>query len=90
MLIFVNTLENLTLYSLDLIDLAGMLCVSKQLRTELGNSLSLYFSALQRLYLKSGKIRPTCQSNLTCTKSLTTLVSSPQFKYEWMLTHFLI
>lgn len=52
MLIFVNALENLTLYSLDLTDLAGMFCISKQLRTELGNSLSLYFPALQRLHLK--------------------------------------
>lgn len=90
MLIFVKALENLTLYSPALTDLSGMLCISKQLRTELGSSLSLYFSALQRLYCKGRKIRPTSQSNLTCTKPLTTLISSPQFKYEWMLTHCLI
>lgn len=90
MLIFVNALEYLTLCSLDLTDLAGMLCIGEQLGTELGMTLSLYFSALQKLHLKGTKLRPTSQCNLTCTKPLTTSVPSPQFKYEWMLTHFLI
>lgn len=58
MLIFLKALENLTLYSLALTDLSGMLCISKQLRTELGSSQSLHFSALQRLYFKGGKSDP--------------------------------
>lgn len=68
-LIFVNALENITLCGLDLIDLAGMLCISKQLRTQSGDNLGLCLSALQRLHLKGPKLRPSSQSDLTCTKS---------------------